>query len=52
VLAAVSVIGLLDGYLPAYTDRISFWAVGDVIGGFCPSEGFGICIMRVDEGVD
>jgi protein-S-isoprenylcysteine O-methyltransferase Ste14 len=25
VLAAFAVIGLLDGYLPAYTDRIGFW---------------------------
>jgi len=25
VLAAFAAIGLLDGYLPAYTDRIGFW---------------------------
>ena len=28
VLAAFAVLGLLDGYLPAYTDRIGFWVVG------------------------
>lgn len=27
VLAAFAVIGLLDGYLPAYTDRIGWWAI-------------------------
>jgi protein-S-isoprenylcysteine O-methyltransferase Ste14 len=27
VLAAFSVIGLLDGFLPAYTDRIDFWTI-------------------------
>jgi protein-S-isoprenylcysteine O-methyltransferase Ste14 len=27
VLAAFAVIGLLDGYLPAYTDRIAFWTL-------------------------
>jgi protein-S-isoprenylcysteine O-methyltransferase Ste14 len=32
VLAAFSVLGLLDGYLPAYTDRIDFWTIdGDAI---------------------
>ncbi len=28
VLAAFAVLGLLDGYLPAYTDRIGLWVVG------------------------
>lgn len=28
VLAAFAVLGLLDGYLPAYTDRIGFWVFG------------------------
>jgi protein-S-isoprenylcysteine O-methyltransferase Ste14 len=32
VLAAFGVLGLLDGYLPAYTDRIDFWIIdGDTI---------------------
>jgi protein-S-isoprenylcysteine O-methyltransferase Ste14 len=32
IIAAISVIGLLDGYLPAYTDRIGFWTIdGDAI---------------------
>jgi protein-S-isoprenylcysteine O-methyltransferase Ste14 len=32
VLAAFGVLGLLDGYLPAYTDRIDFWTIdGDAI---------------------
>jgi protein-S-isoprenylcysteine O-methyltransferase Ste14 len=32
VLAAFAVIGLLDGYLPAYTDRIGFWTLdGDFV---------------------
>jgi protein-S-isoprenylcysteine O-methyltransferase Ste14 len=32
VLAAFGVLGLLDGYLPAYTDRIDFWTIdGDTI---------------------
>jgi protein-S-isoprenylcysteine O-methyltransferase Ste14 len=32
VLAAFGVIGLLSGYLPAYTDRIGFWTLdGDTI---------------------
>jgi protein-S-isoprenylcysteine O-methyltransferase Ste14 len=29
VLPAFGVIGLLSGYLPAYTDRIDFWTFGD-----------------------
>ena len=28
VLAAFAVLGLLDGYLPAYTDRIGVWVLG------------------------
>jgi protein-S-isoprenylcysteine O-methyltransferase Ste14 len=32
VLAAFGVIGLLGGYLPAYTDRIGFWTIdGDAV---------------------
>jgi protein-S-isoprenylcysteine O-methyltransferase Ste14 len=32
VLAAFAVLGLLDAYLPAYTDRIDFWTIdGDTI---------------------
>jgi protein-S-isoprenylcysteine O-methyltransferase Ste14 len=32
VLAAFGVLGLLDGYLPAYTDRIGFWTIdGDTV---------------------
>jgi protein-S-isoprenylcysteine O-methyltransferase Ste14 len=32
VLAAFGVLGLLDGYLPAYTDRLEFWTIdGDTI---------------------
>ena len=32
VIAAFGVIGLLTGYLPAYTDRISFWTIdGDAV---------------------
>jgi protein-S-isoprenylcysteine O-methyltransferase Ste14 len=32
VLVAFGVLGLLDGYLPAYTDRIDFWTIdGDTI---------------------
>lgn len=32
VLAAVGVLGLLDGWLPAYTDRIGFWTLdGDAV---------------------
>jgi protein-S-isoprenylcysteine O-methyltransferase Ste14 len=32
IIAAVSVIGLLDAFLPAYTDRIGFWTIdGDPI---------------------
>jgi protein-S-isoprenylcysteine O-methyltransferase Ste14 len=32
VLAALGVVGLLGGYLPAYTDRIGFWTIdGDAI---------------------
>jgi protein-S-isoprenylcysteine O-methyltransferase Ste14 len=32
VIAAFTVIGLADGYLPAYTDRIGFWTLdGDTI---------------------
>lgn len=32
VLAAFALIGLLDGYLPAYADRIAFWTIdGDAI---------------------
>jgi protein-S-isoprenylcysteine O-methyltransferase Ste14 len=27
VIAALAVIGLLDGYLPAYTDRMDFWTI-------------------------
>jgi len=27
VLVAVGVLGLIDGYLPAYTDRIGFWTI-------------------------
>jgi protein-S-isoprenylcysteine O-methyltransferase Ste14 len=27
VIAALTVIGLLDGYLPAYTDRYEFWTI-------------------------
>ena len=27
VIAAFAVLGLLDGYLPAYTDRIDFWTI-------------------------
>lgn len=27
VIAAFTVIGLVDGYLPAYTDRIDFWTL-------------------------
>jgi len=27
VIAAFAVIGLLDGFLPAYTDRIGFWTI-------------------------
>lgn len=28
VLTAFGVIGLLDGYFPAYTDRLGFWTLG------------------------
>jgi protein-S-isoprenylcysteine O-methyltransferase Ste14 len=28
VLAVFTIIGLLHGYLPAYTDRIGFWTIG------------------------
>jgi protein-S-isoprenylcysteine O-methyltransferase Ste14 len=32
IIAALGVIGLLDGYLPAYTDRIDFWTLdGDEV---------------------
>lgn len=32
VLAAFGVIGLLDGYLPAWTDRVGFWTIhGDAV---------------------
>ena len=32
VLAVFAVLGLLDGWLPAYTDRIGFWTIdGDVL---------------------
>ena len=32
VLAVFTVLGLLDGFLPAYTDRIGFWTIdGDAI---------------------
>jgi protein-S-isoprenylcysteine O-methyltransferase Ste14 len=32
VLAAFAVLGLLGGYLPAYTDRVGFWTLdGDVL---------------------
>jgi len=32
VIPAFSVIGLLDAYLPAYTDRIGFWTIdGDTV---------------------
>jgi protein-S-isoprenylcysteine O-methyltransferase Ste14 len=32
VLAAFSAVGLLDGFLPAYTDRVDFWTIdGDTI---------------------
>jgi protein-S-isoprenylcysteine O-methyltransferase Ste14 len=32
VIAALGVIGLLGGYLPAYTDRIGFWTIdGDIV---------------------
>ena len=32
IIAAVSVIGLVDAYLPAYTDRTEFWTIdGDAI---------------------
>jgi len=32
VLATFAILGLLDGYLPAYTDRIEFWTIdGDTI---------------------
>jgi protein-S-isoprenylcysteine O-methyltransferase Ste14 len=32
VLAAFGIIGLLSGYLPAYTDRIDFWTIdGDAV---------------------
>src|SRR5882724_7601895 len=27
VLAAFAIIGLLDAYLPAYTDRVEFWTL-------------------------
>src|SRR4030095_869757 len=34
VIAALGVIGLLDGYLPAYTDRMDFWTIdGDAVRG-------------------
>lgn len=40
VLAAFAVLGLLDGYLPAYTDRIGFWILdGD------PLRGFGVVLF-------
>jgi protein-S-isoprenylcysteine O-methyltransferase Ste14 len=29
VLIAFGIIGLLDGYVPAYTDRIGFWTIDD-----------------------
>ena len=28
VFVAITVLGLLSGYLPAYTDRIGFWTLG------------------------
>ncbi|HTT77609.1 MAG TPA: isoprenylcysteine carboxylmethyltransferase family protein [Candidatus Binataceae bacterium] len=28
VVAAFAIIGLLDGYLPAFTDRVEFWIIG------------------------
>jgi len=32
VLIAFGIIGLLDGYIPAYTDRIGFWTIdGDTV---------------------
>lgn len=32
VITAFSVLGLVDGYLPAYTDRIEFWTIdGDFV---------------------
>ncbi len=32
VIAAFTVLGLIDGYLPAYTDRLEFWCIdGDAI---------------------
>jgi protein-S-isoprenylcysteine O-methyltransferase Ste14 len=32
VIAMLGVLGLLDGYLPAYTDRIDFWTLdGDAV---------------------
>ena len=29
IIAALGVLGLLAGFLPAYTDRIGFWTIGD-----------------------
>lgn len=32
IIAAFSLLGLLDGFLPAYTDRLEFWTIdGDAI---------------------
>jgi protein-S-isoprenylcysteine O-methyltransferase Ste14 len=32
VITAFSVLGLLDGYVPAYTDRVEFWTIdGDAV---------------------
>lgn len=42
IIAAISVIGLVDGFLPAYTDRIDFWTFGgDAV------RWFGIAIYTV-----
>jgi protein-S-isoprenylcysteine O-methyltransferase Ste14 len=42
VIAAFAVLGLLDGYLPAYTDRIGFWTIdSDAI------RWFGVAIFAI-----
>lgn len=42
VITVVSVLGLIDGFLPAYTDRVDFWTVdGDTV------RWFGVVLLAI-----
>jgi protein-S-isoprenylcysteine O-methyltransferase Ste14 len=48
VIAAISLIGLLDGYLPAYADRNEFWTIdGDTLRWFGVVLFFASGLLRI-----